>query len=336
MERRHDSPPSSWRERESCIFSQLTSSRIPMTRAFLLAIAAFIVAPMPQVRKPVCAPDNAGLTLQPGFCALIVAESIGPSRHMVVLENGDVLVAVYGPRGGVRVLRDTTGDGKADVISSFGVGGGNGIAFAGEYLYFATDDAVMRWHWNIGQLTPNGGPYTVVSGLTNRRQHQRKSIVIGSDGQLYVNIGAPSNSCQVQDRAPESPGQDPCPILAFAGGIWRFDPRRGGQTQTDGQRYATGLRNAVAIAVDPATGSLFAAQHGRDQLAANWPKLYTDAVSAELPAEVVFRLEAGGGYRLPDCFYDWGRRPKVLEPGDGGDGQTVGRGDGASQPGGAL
>src|SRR4029077_2800043 len=111
---------------ESCIFPQLTSSRISrMTRVLLLVLAALIIAPMPQARKPVCAADNAGLTLQPGFCALIVAESIGPSRHMVVLENGDVLVAVSGPHGGVRVLRDTTGDGKADVVSAFGIGGGN-------------------------------------------------------------------------------------------------------------------------------------------------------------------------------------------------------------------
>ena len=51
-----------------------------MTRVLLLAIAALIVAPTPQARKPVCAADNAGLKLLPGFCALIVAESIGPSR----------------------------------------------------------------------------------------------------------------------------------------------------------------------------------------------------------------------------------------------------------------
>ena len=303
-----------------------------MTRALPLVFVALIVAPTPQAKRPVCASDNAGLTLQPGFCALIVAESIGPSRHMVVLENGDVLVAVSGPRGGVRVLRDTTGDGKADVVSSFGVGGGTGIAFGGEYLYFATNDAVVRWHWIIGQLTPTGGPDTVVRGLTNQRQHAAKSIVIGADGQLYVNIGAPSNSCQAQDRSPESPGRDPCPILDFAGGIWRFDPRRGGQTQTDGQRYATGLRNAVALAVDPGTGSLFAAQHGRDQLAANWPKLYNDALSAELPAEVVFRLEAGGDYGWPYCYYDWRRRRNVLQPEYGGDGKTAGRCESAPRP----
>ena len=303
-----------------------------MTRFVFVALTALLVASTPQTSKPVCAPDNVGLTLQPGFCALVVAESIGPSRHLVVLENGDVLVAVAGERGGVRLLRDTTGDGKADIVRSFGVGGGTGIAFAGEYLYFATNDAIVRWHWQIGALEPPGGPDTVASGLTNRRQHAAKSIVIGSDGQLYVNIGAPSNSCQVQDRTTESPGQDPCPLLDIAGGIWRFDPRRGGQTQLDGQRFATGLRNAVALAVDPGTGSLFAAQHGRDQLAFIWPKLYDSTQSAELPAEVVFRLEAGGDYGWPFCYYDWRRRQHVLQPEYGGDGKTVGRCESAPRP----
>src|SRR5437763_12088627 len=205
-----------------------------MTRILLLTgVAALVAASTPQATRPACAPDNAGLTLQPGFCALIVAESLGPSRHMVVLENGDLLVATAGPKGGVRLLRDTTGDGKADVVSSFGVGGGTGIAFAGEYLYFATNDAVVRWHWQIGQLMPSGAADTVVSGVTNQRQHSAKSIVVGSDGMLYVTIRPPSNSCQERDRAPESPGKDPCPILDYAGGIWRFDPRRGGQTQSD-------------------------------------------------------------------------------------------------------
>ena len=299
-----------------------------MLRIVVAATAALIAAHSlaAQAGKAVCAPDNAGLKLQPGFCALIVAESIGPARHLVVLENGDLLVATAGQRGGVRMLRDTTGDGKADVVRSFGVGGGTGIAFAGEYLYFATNNTVVRWHWQVGQLEPpaGGGPDTVVTGLTMQRSHAAKSIAIGSDGQLYVNIGAPSNSCQVQDRAPESPGQDPCPLLDSAGGIWRFDPRRAGQRQTEGQRYATGIRNAVALAVDPGTGSLFAAQHGRDQLAANWSKFYNEAASSELPAEEIFRLEAGGDYGWPYCYYDWRRRQKLLQPEYGGDGKTMG------------
>ena len=309
-----------------------------MTRFVFAALTALLVASTPQVSKPACAPDNVGLTLPQGFCALLVAESIGRARHLVVLENGDVMVAAAGEDGGVRLLRDTTGDGKADIVRSFGVGGGTGIAFAGEYLYFGTNDAIVRWHWQVGALAPPGGagagaaPDTVVKGLTNRRSHAAKSIAIGSDGQLYVNIGAPSNSCQAQERTLESPGQDPCPLLDIAGGIWRFDPRRGGQTQSDGQRFATGLRNALALAVDPGTGSLFAAQHGRDQLSEHWPKLYDSTQSAELPGEVVFRLQAGGDYGWPYCYYDWRRRQNVLQPEYGGDGKTVGRCESAPRP----
>jgi glucose/arabinose dehydrogenase len=245
-----------------------------MIRTLLIAATALALAPKPPV-KPVCAPDNAGLTLPSGFCALVVAESVGPARHMVVLENGDLLVAIRGNQGGVRVLRDTTGDGKADVVGArFGPAGGSGIAYANGQLYFATDNAVVRWAWRPGQLEPTGKMDTIVSGLTSRGQHAAKTIAIGPDGGLYVNIGAPSNSCQVQDRSTASPGQDPCPLLDIAGGIWRFDSRKTGQTQADGRRYATGLRNAVAITIEPGSGDLYAAQHGRVQLAQNWPDLF--------------------------------------------------------------
>ena len=49
-----------------------------MTRFVFAALAALLVASTPQTSKPVCKPDNVGLTLPSGFCALLVAESIGP------------------------------------------------------------------------------------------------------------------------------------------------------------------------------------------------------------------------------------------------------------------
>ena len=302
-----------------------------MTRTLVLTAAALLLAPIPAA-KPVCAPDNAGLTLAPGFCALVVADSLGPARHMVALDNGDLIVAVRGPRGGVRLLRDTTGDGRADVIRAFGPAGGTGVAYAAGYLYFATDDAVVRWSWRPGQLEPAGNPDTVVKNLTNRRQHSAKGIAIGSDGMLYVNIGAPSNSCQVQDRSTASPGQDPCQLLEIAGGIWRFDPKRTGQSQTDGTRFATGLRNAMSLAVEPGSGALYAAQHGRDQLAQNWPQLYNEQQSADLPAEEIFKIESGGDYGWPYCYYDWQQKKKVVQPEYGGDGKQVGRCEAVGTP----
>lgn len=307
-----------------------------MTRIALLALAALAAASAPQGKTPACAPDNAGLTLPAGFCALVVADSLGPARHLAVLPNGDLAVAIRGGRGGtgggVRFLRDTTGDGAADVTRAFGPAGGTGIAFHGGQLYFATDDAVVRWPWRVGQLEPAGPPDTIVSQLTNRRQHAAKGIAIGADGLLYVNIGAPANACQVEDRTPGSPGQDPCPLLEIAGGIWRFDASRAGQRQAQGERYATGLRNALALAVQPATGALFAAQHGRDQLATLWPDLYTEAHSAELPAEEIFRIESGGDYGWPYCYYDGQQQKKVLGPEYGGDGKRVGRCAAARDP----
>jgi glucose/arabinose dehydrogenase len=278
-----------------------------------------------QGRAPVCAADNAGLTLPPGFCALLVVDSIGPARHLVALPNGDLLVAVRGNGGGVRLLRDTTGDGRADVVRGFGPAGGTGIAYRDGFLYFATDDAVVRWAWRPGQLEPAGAPDTIVSDLTNRRQHAAKGITIGADGALYVNIGAPANACQVEDRAVGSPGQDPCQLLEIAGGIWRFDATRSGQRQTDGRRHATGLRNALSLAVQPGTGTLFAAQHGRDDLHRIWPALFTEAQSAEKPAEEVFQIEGGKDYGWPYCYYDPELKAKVLAPEYGGDGKKAGR-----------
>ncbi len=281
-----------------------------------------------QSRTPACAPDNAGLILPAGFCALLVADSLGPVRHLVVAPNGDVFAAVRstnrGP-GSVLALRDTDGDGRADQQRRFGPGGGTGIALAGDWLYFALDDAVVRWRLAAGQLEPAGAPDTVVSGLLSRRQHAAKTIAVSPGGALYVNIGAPSNSCQEQDRAPGSRGRDPCPLLDSAGGIWRFDANRLRQGQVDGTRFATGLRNVVALGMDTQTGALYGAQHGRDDLHRLFPALFDTLQSAEKPAEELFRLEQGGDYGWPYCYYDPELRMKVLAPEYGGDGRTPGR-----------
>jgi len=277
-----------------------------------------------------CDPDDAGLTLPPGFCATVFADGLGAARHIAVATNGDVFVALRASRRGgtavgVVALRDSDGDGKADTQRRFGELGGTGIALHDGYLYFAPDDRVLRYPLAAGSLEPSGPPETVVSGLPSRGSHSAKSIEISANGDLYVNIGAPSNSCQVEDRQRGSPGQDPCPQLERRGGVWQFDASASEQTQADGRRFATGLRNMVALELHPESGVLYGVQHGRDQLGQNWPELYDQQDNAEKPAEEFVRINEGDDFGWPYCFYDPELNEKVLAPEYGGDRETVGR-----------
>jgi len=242
-----------------------------------------------------------------------------------VAPNGDLFVAIEarGGKGGVLALRDTTGDGKADVTERFGTEGGTGIALAPGLLYFSSASTVYRFPIAAGRLMPTGAAEIVLRDLPTNG-HSSKSLALSQDGHtLFVNFGSPSNSCQMVDRTAESPGKNPCAELETRAGIWPFDPGRPGQTQADGKRYATGIRNAVGLGFDP-TGQLWATQHGRDQLGQNWSKLFTIEQSAEKPSEELFPVREGDDFGWPYCYHDLELGHLVLAPEYGGDGKKVG------------
>lgn len=237
----------------------------------LAAACALVVLTMTAARgaaaPPACDPDNGGLKLPAGFCALIVANDLGAARHMAVAANGDLYVTLMEGRGqtpGVVALRDTNGDGRMDVTERIGDKSSTGIALRNGYLYVATITSVERYKMAKGELKPASPAETIAGDLPLGRPHHDKGIAFDGKGSFYVNIGAPSNACQPQDRRPKVPGQDPCPLLEKQGGIWRFDENNVGQTQADGTRYATGLRQMPALAWHD--GSLYTAMNNRDQL----------------------------------------------------------------------
>jgi glucose/arabinose dehydrogenase len=286
-------------------------------------------------RRITCDPDNGGLTLPPGFCALVVAENIGRARHLVVRRNGDIYVAINPARDGsdpgrLLALRDGNRDGRADVIVPIANVGGNGVALDPTqlFLYFAANDRIVRYFLLPGRLQPFGMPATVVSGLPATGDHVSKTVVLNGLGAMFVNIGSATNSCQVENRVPFSPGVDPCPELAVRAGVWAFNAFRNNQTQADGIRFATGLRNMVALALQPRTGTLWGVQNGRDQLFENWPDRYTEEDDREAPAEEVLRISRGMDNGWPYCYEDpriGTGGNKVLAPEYGGDGQVEGR-----------
>ncbi|MDQ3207255.1 MAG: PQQ-dependent sugar dehydrogenase [Gemmatimonadota bacterium] len=281
-----------------------------------------------------CDSDNGGLVLPEGLCATTVAGDLGPVRQLVVAPNGDLYAALSGKpgdnTGGVLAFRDKDGDGKPDERASFGPGGGNDVKIHNGYLYFARNNEVVRYRLGEGKLEPSGKEETVVSGLPRDGGHAAKSIAFGPGDAMYVNIGSKTNSCQKTDRLPASPGNDPCTELEQRAGIWRFSAERLGQRFADGRRFATGLRNAMALASEPGTGALFAAVHGRDQLSDNWG--FSNEVGANNPAEELVRVEQGGDYGWPYCYYSNQYKRKVMAPEYGGDGEKVGRCNRAANP----
>lgn len=275
---------------------------------------------------PACDADNGGLVLPTGFCASLVGSTLGAVRQLAVAANGDLYAAVKtardGSGGGVLAFRDTTGDGRPDVRASFGSGNGNDVKIHAGFLYFARTSDVLRWRLTPGALEPAGDPETVVADLPADGGHVAKSIAFDGDV-MYVNVGSRSNSCQREDRVAGSPGEDPCSELERRAGIWTFAAGRTGQRFADGARFATGLRNAMALAVHPETHALYAAVHGRDQLAQNWG--FSAEVNAENPAEIFVRVARGDDYGWPYCHYSNEHRRMVLSPEYGGDGSSVGR-----------
>jgi len=278
--------------------------------------------------------DNAGLTLQKGFGAIVVAPEVGRARHIAVSSTGDIYVKLERLRNGngILVLRED-GNGKGKIVDSFGNFIGTGIAIKNGYLYASSNDDVFRYKLNDkNQVVDRAHPEKIISGLINRRQHESKSIALDNAGNIYVNIGAPSNSCQMQDRAVGSMGMDPCPILDSAAAIWQFKADKQNQTYADGVRYCTGIRNIVGLDWNNDVNELYAMQHGRDDLFRMFPKYYDSVQSAELPAEEFLLVKKGSNFGWPYCYFDQQQGNKVLAPEYGGDGKKVDRCAGMDKP----
>lgn len=269
--------------------------------------------------------DNGGLTLPQGFQAVVVADSLGYGRHITVNDNGDVYMILRRADDGkgLVALRDEDGDGVADSTAYFGNVQGTGIQLYNGYLYYSSTTEVKRYKLADDELVPASESETVVSGFPEQGQHAAKSFTFDDSGNLYVNVGAPSNACQQESRTPGSPGMEPCQQLERQGGIWQFSATALNQTQKDdGTRYATGIRNAVALDWNSQIGSLYAVQHGRDQLNTLWPDRFTEKENAELPAEEFFKVNEGDNFGWPYSYYDWQQNAKMISPEYGGDGET--------------
>ena len=230
----------------------------------------------------------------PGMTVNAFAGGLDHPRWLYVLPNGDVLVAetnappqpadstgiknrvmrLFMKRAGagtpsanrITLLRDTDGDGVADVRSALleGLHSPFGMALVGSDFYVADTDAVLRFPYQTGQqqIAATGAQVAALPAGP-RNHHWTKGLIASLDGRkLYATVGSNSN---VAEHG-----------MAFEAGraaIWEIDARSG-----DHRVFATGLRNANGLAWEPESGALWTTVNERDELGDDLVPDYMTAV----------------------------------------------------------
>jgi glucose/arabinose dehydrogenase len=237
--------------------------------------------------KIVARPENAKLQVPDGFKVELFATGLNNPRLMRVAPNGDIFLAETSA-GNIKVFRGMTADGKPQQVQLFasGLNIPFGIAFYPlgpnpQWVYVANMDSVVRFAYHNGDLTASGPPQHLAD-LPSGGHHRSRDIQFSPDGKkMLVSVGSQEN---VDDSPAEKNRAD---ILEYS-------------LDGSGLRvYASGLRNAVGIAVNPKTGELWASVNERDGL------------GNDLVPDYITHVQDGGFYGWP-WFYMGGHQDPRL------------------------
>ena len=231
-------------------------------------------------------PENAWPKVPAGFRVEEFLSRLDNPRLIRTAPNGDVFFAESGP-GRIRVLRVADGAGKPESNEVFASGLERpfGIAFYPpgsdpKYVYVGETGAVVRFAYRNGDLKARGGREVIVPDIPSGGRltgggHWTRDIAFSGDGKkMFVSVGSRSN---VQENASRSEER--------RADILEYNPDGTGM-----RFYATGVRNAVGIAVNPKTGQLWASVNERDGL------------GDDLVPDYITRVKVGGFYGWP-WFY---------------------------------
>ena len=245
--------------------------------------------------KVVKRPKGAWPQAPAGFKVDLYADGLTNPRLIRVAPNGDAFV-VESEAGELRVLRGVLASGKAAWSGMFAKGFKQpfGIAFypPGDnprWLYVANTDSVVRLPYQSGDAAARGPAETVVAELPGGGRlrgggHWTRDIAFSRDGKrMFVSVGSRSN---VDDPDKTPAEKDRATVLEFA-------PDGSGK-----KTFATGIRNAVGIAVHPRSGELWASVNERDELGDN------------LAPDYITHVEEGGFYGWPWYYIGGNQDPR--------------------------
>ena len=247
-----------------------------------------------------------------GFVVTALATDLLIPRQMLVLPNGDILVA-EGRGGGapalrpkdviagvikkqgntkveggdrVTLLRDADNDGRAEVRSVFidGLNAPYGLAYVDGRIYVAEQDALVSFPYVEGQTRISASAEEVTRLPSALNHHWTKALTASADGStLYVGIGSNSNA-----------GERGMAVEEERAVVWAVDRATGAR-----RTIARGIRNPTALAIEPSSAALWAVVNERDEIG---PQLVPDYLTS---------VRDGAFYGWPYSYWGQNLDPRV-------------------------
>jgi len=216
-----------------------------------------------------------------GFKVSLFASGFKEPRYLAVAPDGDVFLADP-TLGEVLVLHDPGRGAASDRRTVFAddLKRPFGIAFRKDYVYIADTNEVVRFRYDP-KTSRRLGKREHILDLPGGGMHFTRTLVFSQDGKkMFVSAGSDCNVCVEPDS------------------------RRAAITVTDPEGrnasiYASGLRNAVGLAINPDTGELWADVNERDMLGDN------------LPPDYFTHVTPGGFYGWPYSYIGKHLDPRV-------------------------
>jgi len=209
---------------------------------------------------------------------------------MIRAANNDIIVVERTTPPQITVLWDDDRNGESDPSErarlATAPGINHGVAFSGNYLYASSPTTVYRWRYVAGQRSDLGAAQTVITNVPCCG-HTTRTIAFDQNGLLYLSVGSRQNV-------------DPDSTHAR---IFRFDVSsvpNGGIPWSRGEMFADGLRNEVALTMDPVSKIMWGSENGMDNA---FRADLGGSIVRDNPSEELNKFDVPGlHYGYPQCF----------------------------------
>jgi glucose/arabinose dehydrogenase len=221
----------------------------------------------------------------PGFAVSVFAEGLNGPRFISFGPDGTLYAA---DRGNDRIvaLPDVDGDGVADDIKIFAeeLDNPHSLVYHEEAWYVGVPTGVVRLQDTDGDAAADSRT-TLIDDIPSSGFHRTRTVEFLPDGRMVLSVGSSCNVCEEDDPRRAA-------IIVYDG------------SEATGERlFATGLRNAVGLAIHPESGELWATNNGRDLM------------GEDLPPDTIHIVEEGGNYGWPGCHSG-----RIIDPDLGSEG----------------